>query len=175
MNNTVSKSVLIKGSLKSGKLKYKPYPTNEFIENYRSISIGSVSFISNEQIDTVFHISCNFIKAQKYDADFQVVSYEQPLQNFLVNNKKNQSKVFNLIWFPINSVSEDLIFTFQDFQGNLANNDIEVAITVFFRWKWIETVSKVLWLGTKNGLKVYILQFRCPLENAYLQLLLIKN
>jgi len=133
MDNIVKKSVQIKGSLKTGRLIYKPYPTNEFIESFRLLAIGSVSFVSNEQFESSLTVSCNFIKSQSYNKDYKIISYQQPLQSFLVNNRKLQVKNFDLVWFLINSVSEELVFTFENFEQQIMAKDIDVTLTLYFR------------------------------------------
>lgn len=128
----VKKSVTLRGNLKDGKLIYRPYPSNEFIDVYSSLAIGSIISSSKIDIDTSLTISCNFIKSQKFNENYQVISYEQPLQSFQVNSKKLQLRNYPITWFSINSVSEELQFSFTDFDGNKSKSDIKVLLTVYF-------------------------------------------
>jgi len=130
----VRKSVQIKGNLKinNGTLTYKPYPSREFNDTYKLIAIDSVGYISNENVNTICTLSCSFVKSQAYNTNFQISSYEQPLQSFVVNTtKKFQLKNYGLIWFPVNSVTEELIFSIRDFQGRLLDKDIDISVTLF--------------------------------------------
>jgi len=130
----IQKSVQIKGNLKinQGILKYKPYPSREFNNTYKLIAIDNAAYFSNEPVNTVCTLTCNFVKSQAYNTNYQISSYEQPLQSFVINtNKKFQLKNFTIAWFVINSVSEELVFTFRDFDTNLLDKDIDVSLTFF--------------------------------------------
>jgi len=129
----VRKSVQIKANLKTETLIYKPYPSTEFNNTYKFIAIESVAYYANEEIDNVCTLSCNFVKSQGYNERNEVSSFEQPLKSFLINsNKKFQQKNFNIIWYVINSVSEDLKFTVRNFKGQKFDKNVDVAITVAF-------------------------------------------
>lgn len=128
----VKKCVQIKANLSTETLTYKPYPSNEFNNSYKFIAIESVAYYANEDIDNICTLSCNFVKSQAYNERNEVSSFEQPLKSFLINSRKFQQKNFNIVWYLINSVSEELKFTVRNFRGQKVEKNVEVAITVAF-------------------------------------------
>jgi len=135
MEMEVLKSFIINGNLQDGKLLYKPYPSDEF-STLKYISISSVAYQvkSEVPIQNVCSISCNFVKAKRFDKDFKVVSYEQPMQSFLINNSKTlQLTRYNFAWFRFNSISEELIFSFRDFKNKLFTSNTDISLTVYLR------------------------------------------
>lgn len=104
------KTFQLNGKLSEGALKYRPLK-NEFQTNDWNIKILSVAFISqtNEEINEVITISCNFVTGEMYSASEELITYEQPVQMFQLKltqtNKKtafrNQFyKTFTLISQP---------------------------------------------------------------------------
>lgn len=134
MDNFVQKAIKITNNLKNGPLTHVPYPSNEFKAELNYIAIGSFSYYSNETVDLVCTISCNFVKAKQLNSKSQIDTYEQPLQTFTVNVKeKSQTQRFGLVWFKINSVSDYLRFSFKDIDGNSISKDIKVQLVVYLR------------------------------------------
>jgi len=127
------KSVQLKGNLLEGELIYKPFPANEFRGGLKQISISNVAFNVKEDTEhTVCTLSCNFVKFQKYNEASQVVSYQAPLQRFIIN-KKYDLKLLQPIWLPINSVSEELKICVSDFEEKIVVKNIDISVTVNFR------------------------------------------
>ena len=134
MNDFVYKSVSIKGNLKkSGKLFYRPCPNNELRNTLSCLSIASIAFIAKKEIETPCFITCNFVKSQKFDENSRIESYENTLQSFLINNQKYQLTRYNFSWFKFNSLSEELVFSFKNFEDDLLKDDVDVTLTVNFR------------------------------------------
>jgi len=131
----VQKSVLLKANLKKqkGVLIYKPTPSNEFVTS-KYISIASVSVKNNETelTELMCSISCNFVKAQITNQDNKIVSYEQPLQSFLVSARKQSVTRFNPMWFSTNSVSDELKISIKDFENVLVTKDLDFQLIVYF-------------------------------------------
>jgi len=127
----VRKSIQIKANLSSQRLSYKPYPSTEFNNTFKFIAIESIAYFTNEEIDTVCTLSCNFVKSQAYNDRDQITSYEQPLKSFVINvAKKHQVRNFSLIWFVINSISEDLILSVQNFDKTIMKNNVDISVTI---------------------------------------------
>ena len=127
------KSVQLKANLLQGELSYKPFPPNEFRDTYKQISVSNVAFNVKENVEqTICTLSCNFVKFQKYNADSEIVSYQVPLQRFIIN-KKLDLKALQPMWFPINSVSEELKFCVSDTEDLRLKKNIDLSIIVNFR------------------------------------------
>lgn len=131
--NNVRKSVQIQTKSANGKFVYKPYPSNELKNNYKLMAVSSISLTSESPINTVLTISSNFVKSERFDLNSQVISYELPLQSFAVKTNNNLVfQQFGLTWFPLNSASEELIFTLRDFENKTLAIKINATLTVYF-------------------------------------------
>ena len=135
MNNLISKSIQLNANLIKTLLKYKPFPSTELRDRFSKLSITSIAYITEEAIEnTVCTISCNAIKAEK-DEDSYIQSYEVPLQSFVLNVTPQVHSLhhFSVLWFPINSPKEELIFTIKNFKNKVVKNDINVQLTINFQ------------------------------------------
>jgi len=131
MNNLiVQKSVNLNGNLKS-KFIYRPCPQNEFIYNYKFLSIGNAAYKTKSPPSQteICIVSCNFVQSQKYSETSEVISYEQPLLTFAL--KGINSHRFTPHWFPINNLSSQLEFTIT-FLSQSVNIDCDLILTVYF-------------------------------------------
>ena len=135
MNNLISNSIQLNANLSKTLLKYKPFPSTELRDRFSKLSITSIAYITEEAIEnTVCTISCNAIKAEK-DEDSYIQSYEVPLQSFVLNVTPQVHSLhqFSVLWFPINSPKEELIFTIKNFKNKVVKNDINVQLTINFQ------------------------------------------
>ena len=128
MNNFVQKSVQIKGNLSVENLKYKPFPLNEFKQKFSQLSILNVATQTTEP-SSVLTISCNFIQSEQISEDSKIESYEVPLQTFLVAPGNYQVHNFSVLWFPITSPKDELIFTIKNFENEVIKSNINVLLT----------------------------------------------
>ena len=135
--NTVLKSVLLNGNIKEGKLSYRPIG-NEFSTNYNLIAIGNVFLKPNEPINIGVSISCNYVTNEKFNPNPILCTYEDSLQVLKVKFAKSDEGPivcrFTPIWFRINSLSEELQFTFRNLETlQEVKSDILVTMTIFFK------------------------------------------
>lgn len=132
MNQFNSKTLLLRANLSKERLIYKPINATE-LQNFKKLSVVSIAWQANEEIQSVCSISCNFIKDQILDSNSQLVSYQMPMGAFLINNKKINLKSFNPSWFLLVSRSEEIIFRIDDFKGKEVKLDIDIALTISFQ------------------------------------------
>lgn len=90
------KTIQLRGNLASDVIRYKPYPGTEFVGNW-FINVANVGFESNTDINILCNVSCNFVTAQTYSRNGQVITYEQPLQAFVLKTSQNSPR--NVIRF----------------------------------------------------------------------------
>lgn len=136
MENHVSKSVQIKANLSREKLKYRPFPTNEFSDIYSQIAVNNVTFYCQKNLNTICTISCNLIKSQKFTKSYEIESYELPLQSFELKTIETGSYKcirFNPNWFSINSLAEELIFSIKKFDETEFNENCDFMLNIHFR------------------------------------------
>ena len=82
------KSVIISANLQKG-LKYRLCPSTEFSEGVWNITISNIGYICNiPNYQEICEISCNVVKAQKYNETFEVQTYDQPFGIFVLESKK---------------------------------------------------------------------------------------
>ena len=78
----VTKSIIVKGNLRNGKLVYTCYPINEFGQGKWKLAIQSIVFDSTETISTTCLITSNFVTSKRRAPDGDINSYQQPLNTF---------------------------------------------------------------------------------------------
>ena len=81
----------------------------------------------------VLTISCNFIQSEQISEDSKIESYEVPLQTFLVAPGNYQVHNFSVLWFPITSPKDELIFTIKNFENEVIKSNINVLLTFCFQ------------------------------------------
>ena len=129
------KSVIIVGNL-NRTLKYKLCPLTEFSEGKWNLSLFSAAYSCNtNDVNEICSITCNLVKAQKYNLNNEVELYEQPLGICQIQSAVSK-KTFNYekTWFYINSLSNELeisIINLTD-QQKLSIN-CEMYIQLLFR------------------------------------------
>ena len=84
------KSIIISGNLQNDDLVYKLCPSTEFSEGVWNIAVIGISYSCDiRDVEELCEISCNIVKAQKYNNSFEVQSYNQPFAIFLLESKKS--------------------------------------------------------------------------------------
>jgi len=133
MSDYVKKSVLLTGTLKND-LVYKPYPQDE-LNHFSFLSVNSVSYSTSENFTEVFTISCNVVKGPKYSNNYEIITGQYPLATFLLKGQPNSTNCvrFNLNWFPITSLSDQLKFTFENFVQERSTKTCDVRLVVFLK------------------------------------------
>ena len=106
------KSVIISGNLNDS-ITYKLCPSTEFSEGVWNLSLFSVAYVCNvNDVNLICSIACNLVKAQKYNLNNEVESYEQPLAVFSIESAKSlKVYTFEKTWFYINALSNELKIT----------------------------------------------------------------
>jgi len=116
--------VIISKSLTKGQVKYRPLG-REFQNNRWFVKINSVAFESTTAFEEAVTITCNFVTSETYSSN-SIISYEQPLQMFLLRVAANGKYVYRFIedsWMHVNSPSSLLQFSFLDMNNQLIKND----------------------------------------------------
>jgi len=134
-DSVVLKSVRITGNLKNDDFIFRPFPSDE-LNHYRFVSVNSVSWLSKENINEVFTVTCNVIKSQKYSSGFgEIITEEHPLVSFQLKGQANSSNCerFSLSWFTINSLSDKLQFSFKNFNEENVRKDCKIALVVYLK------------------------------------------
>ena len=84
------KSVIINGNLKNNRLIYKLCPVTEFSNGVWNIAVKAVSYYcTTENYKELCKISCNLVKAQKFNKSYEVECYEQPFGVFILEEGKH--------------------------------------------------------------------------------------
>ena len=129
------KSVIISGNLNNS-LKYKLCPSTEFSEGVWNLCVLSAAYSCNTiQINAICSISCNLVKAQKYNSNNEIELYEQPLCICQIRSEiPKKTFSYEKTWFYINARSNELELTIK----NEANQeklgiDCEMYIQLLFR------------------------------------------
>ena len=86
------KSVVIYGNLQNDNLTYKLCPSSEFSEGVWNICISSLGYICKTNVNELCEVSCNLVKSQKYNNNFEVESYDEPFTLFLLESSANSKK-----------------------------------------------------------------------------------
>lgn len=86
------KSVVVSGNLKKG-LTYLLYPLTEFSEGAWNICVSAVAFnFKTENFNELCGISCNLVKAQKFNASHEVECYDEILNIFQMKCSQEDKK-----------------------------------------------------------------------------------
>ena len=101
------KSVILTGNLKQNSIKYSLCPVTEFSEGVWNITVCSIGYYCTENFHEHCEISCNLVKAQKFNKSFEVETYNQPFAVFLLNTGQ-RTLYFDKIWMYVNSYSNEL-------------------------------------------------------------------
>jgi len=134
-DSVVVKSVRVTGNLKNDNFIFRPFPSDE-LNHFRFVSINSVSWFCEENVNEILTVSCNMIKSQKYSSGFgEIITEEHPLVTFQLKSQNNMSNCvrFPLSWFTINSLSDKLQFTFKNFDDQSVNKNCKISIIVYKR------------------------------------------
>jgi hypothetical protein len=128
------KSVILSGNLNvKNSLKYQLCPSTEFSEGLWNISIASINFSCREQnVKEQCNVSCNLVKAQKFNSKQEVQSYQQPFALLLFQTGV-KSIQFDKTWFLINCLSNELKISIQNLNGDDLLIDCDVQILVLFQ------------------------------------------
>jgi hypothetical protein len=130
------KSVLLKGRIQQS-VTYKLCPGTEFSEGVWNLSLLSLTYsvITSDQTNKeVFSISCNQVKGHQFSSSNEVESYNQPLSTFIVDHKlKTKNVNFEKLWFHINSISNELKFSFKNESNEAFEYDCEIYLQVLFQ------------------------------------------
>ena len=81
------KSVIVSGNLNDN-LVYKLCPNTEFSDGAWNVTIKSIGYsclVPN--FKDLCQISCNLVKSQRYKDSYEVESYDQPFNIFLLETK----------------------------------------------------------------------------------------
>lgn len=129
------KSVVIVGNLNSS-LKYKLCPLTEFSEGKWNMCLYSAAYSCNiNDVNSICSISCNLVKAQKYNLNNEIELYEQPLGICQIQSVVSK-RTFNYekTWFYINSLSNELEISIKN-ESNQQKLSIncEMYIQLLFR------------------------------------------
>jgi len=125
------KTIILQGSLKES-VFYHPYPSDEL--SRKKISVLTVFFESQEDIDEFCVITCNFITSEKFQ-NFRLLSYEQPLGTFRLKTDASKRKSFQniqTIGLIVNSPSERLKFNFTKLDGKPITANCKINLLVSF-------------------------------------------
>ena len=132
------KSVILKGTLKRG-LVYRLYPNTEFSEGLWNLTILSISYSLNvNNINDIFSVCCNLVKAHKISQLNEVENYEQPLGVFHLKNIQNEAETKKVIyfdkhWFQINALSNEVKFILKNETNENFNYDCDLIMHVSFQ------------------------------------------
>ena len=110
-NEAPVKSIILSGSINSN-LCYKLCPSTEFSEGVWNISISSVAYrCKAPNVNEISEISCNLVKSQKLNSNYEVESYDQPFGLLLI--KSSDSK--KIVNFGIVLMKSKNMFAFNFF------------------------------------------------------------
>ena len=118
MNNEAPiKSVIITGNSKS-QITYKLHPDTEFSQGVWYISVSSLAYSSNIELNELFSVSCNLVKSHRIVNNYEVQCYEQPFGMFLLKSpSKNVINFGDSKWLYINALSNELKITIQKLES----------------------------------------------------------
>ena len=95
------KSVLLIGKVSSA-LIYRLCPSTEFSEGVWNLCLSSIAYsCTTPNIEELCSISCNMVKSQRFNQEFIVESYEQPLGLCLIKTQKYSANFGNHLNFLI--------------------------------------------------------------------------
>jgi hypothetical protein len=127
----------VRANLQTSELKYKLVRPTEFGVGIWNVSLASVTYEGNINLNFQAYITCNVVTSKTYNENFELIDYEQPLATFYVdlNQRVTKKQVqFSPMWFPINSPHEDIIFKVWNLSTNLpVSGNFEVILNVLFQ------------------------------------------
>ena len=108
VNSAPVKSVIISGNLNDS-VVYKLCPITEFSEGVWTLTLLSIGYSYNvANFNSVCSLSCNLITSSKFNSNFEVELYEQPLGMFILKSGPPTTIKFEKTWFYINALSNEL-------------------------------------------------------------------
>lgn len=133
MSDYVKKSVLLSGKLNSS-IVYIPCPAEE-ISHFSFVAVNSVIFSAEEDINQVCILSCNMVQDKVYSKNYEIMTVQNPMSSFSINIKRGNSSslTFETIWFPINSLFDQLRFNIQTKERKNINKTCDITIIIFFK------------------------------------------
>ena len=128
------KSVIISGNLNNS-VVYKLCPITEFSEGIWNLTLLSVGYSCNvPNFNSVCSLSCNLITSSKFNSNFEVELYEQPLGMFLIKSGPPATINFEKTWFHINTLSNELKISIKNERNReKLKVDCDMYIQVLFR------------------------------------------
>lgn len=127
-----TKSVILSGQLNKD-ITYYPSPSSEFYNQLTKLAVCNVSFENSTPFDEICVISSNFVTSQQQQQG-NIILYDQPLCTFRFKTSSSSNKGFvpgQIIFYPINSRSDRLIFKVKNLQGqnlNLPNGKVSFQV-----------------------------------------------
>jgi len=113
------KSLLLSGTLGGNrKLVYKPCPSTEFVNGRWFVQINSFATVCRQEGSSALcTLKSNFVRNKQFSGQGEVITYEQPLIQFLIEHGKTMHHIHSEPFY-MNAISEQ-------FEISLKNDETE--------------------------------------------------